>query len=196
MRSTMRLSHQLTREEREAYIAGFSAMIEANRAGRLPHYINFMFHPVPGSRNTKVEIMKRDVTRAHNLLTRYIVRKTNSENWQGSRPIFIGCPDLPVVKREKQSIRNFMVNDGLHFNAISLTPAISGNVQPLTHLFLPRSRLKISLKEHFHQQQRNYQTEHLHRIHVTPITEGTMADYTLKTFKNGHVTPDDILVLK
>jgi hypothetical protein len=55
--------------------------------------------------------------------------------------------------------------------------------------------LKVSLEEHFRLKQQMYQTEHLYRIHVTPITYDTMADYTLKTFKNGHVTADDILVL-
>jgi hypothetical protein len=197
MNSREKFSHELTREQREQYIAGYSAMIEENRFGREPHYINFMFHSIPGSRETKLEVMRRDFIRAHDLLMRSIVRKPDSVNWQASRPIFIGCPDLPVVKRQKQHIRNFMVNHGLHFNAVSLTPPpSSGDVQPLTHLFLPKSRLKISLEEHFRREQQMYQTEHLYRIHVEPIVDGTMMDYTLKTFKNGYVTPDQILVLK
>jgi hypothetical protein len=155
-----------------------------------------MFHSIPGSREAKLEAMKRDVVRVHDLLIRHTVHKPNSENWKASRPIFIGCPDLPVIKRQKQHVRNFMVNDGLHFNAISLTaPARSANHQPLTHLYLPKSRLKVTLEEHFRRQQRMYQTEHLYRIDVKPITEGTMADYTLKAFKNGYVTPDQVLVL-
>ena len=170
-------------------------MIEENMFGRVPHYINFMFHSIPGDRKTKLEVVRRDVTRAHGLLMRSTIRKPDSINWQASRPIFIGCPDLPVIKRQKQHIRNFMVNDGLHFNAISLTPAVRGIAQPLTHLFMPRSRLKVSLEEHFRRKQEMYQTEHLYRIHVTPIIDGTMAYYTLKAFKNGHVSPDDILVL-
>jgi hypothetical protein len=196
MPSRKPLTHQLTREQREQYIAGYSAMIEENRFGREPHYINFMFHSIPGSTEARLEAMKRDIIRVHDLLMRSTVRKPNSPNWQASRPIFIGCPDLPVIKRKKQHVRNFMVNDGLHFNAISLTPPTrSGTVQPLTHLFLPTSRLKVSLEEHFRRQQQMYQTEHLYRIHVTPIVDGTMADYTLKTFKNGYVTPDEVLVL-
>jgi hypothetical protein len=197
MNSIRPLSHQLTSKQREEYITGYSALIEENRFGREPHYINFMFNQIPGSRETQLEVMKKDVIRAHDLLMRHTVRRRNSENWQASRPIFVGCPDLPVVKRQKQDVRNFMVNDGFHFNAIALTPPPrSANHQPLTHLFLPTSKLKISLEEHFRRQQRMYQTEHLYRIHVEPITEGTRADYMLKTFKNGHVTPDEILVLK
>jgi hypothetical protein len=188
-------SFNLNRNQREEQIAGYSAMIEENMVGRVAHYINFMFNSIPGSTETKIEIMKQDVERAYGLLLRSIVRKLDSANWQASRPIFIGCPDLPVIKREKQHIRNFMVNDGLHFNVISLTPAIYGAARPLTHLFLPRSKLKVSLEEHFRLKQEMYRTEHLYRIHATPITDGTMADYTLKAFKNGRVSYDDILVL-
>jgi len=35
----------------------------------------------------------------------------------------------------------------------------------------------------------------LARIHATPVTIGTMADYTLKTFKHGRVDSDSMLVL-
>jgi hypothetical protein len=188
-------SFTLNRNEREKQISGYSAMIEENMFGRVAHYMNFMFHSIPGSREAKLEAMKRDVIRVHQLLMRSTVRKPDSINWQASRPMFIGCPDLPVIKRQRQSVRNFMVNDGLHFNAISLTPAIHGTSRPLTHLFVPRSRMKENLVEHFRRKQRQYQTEQLYRINVTPITEGTMADYTFKTFKNGHVSPDDILIL-
>jgi hypothetical protein len=196
MNITDQRSFDLNRHQREEQIAGFSAMIEENMPGRVAHYINFMFNSIHGSRKTRIEIMGKDVTRAHGLLLRSIIRKLGSANWQASRPIFIGCPDLPVVKREKQHIRNFMVNDGLHFNVISLTPAIYGAARPLTHLFLPRSKLKVSLEEHFRLKQEMYRTEYLYRVHATPITEGTMADYAFKTFRNGHISSDDILILK
>jgi hypothetical protein len=189
-------SFNLNRNQREEHIAGYSLMIRKNRFGRVPHYINFMFHDVPGSRKTKIEIMKKQVSRVHDILTRSIVRKRDSESWRPSRPIFVGCPDLPVWKKDKESIRNLIVNDGLHFNAISLTPPDKTFVREEGDCnWYPKSRLKMSLERHFEQCQRFYQTEHLYRIHVTPITYDTMADYTLKTFKNGHVSEADILVL-
>jgi hypothetical protein len=196
MNDTDQRSLNLNRDQREELVAGYSEMIEENMFGRVAHYINFMFNSIPGSRKTKIEIMEKDITRAYGLLLRSTIRKLDSENWQASRPIFIGCPDLPVVKREKQHIRNFMVNDGLHFNVISLTPAIYGAARPLAHLFLPRSKLKVSLEEHFRLKQEMYQTEYLYRIYATPITEGTMADYTFKAFRNGRVSYDEIRVWK
>jgi hypothetical protein len=190
------LSDDLSREQREEYIAGYQAIIQENRFGRVSHYFSFMFHSIPGSWTTKIEAMKRDVARVHDLLMRHTVRKPNSPNWKASRPILIGCPDLPVVKQDRQQIRNFMVNDGLHFNAISLTPALYGPRQPAMHLYLPWSRIGVPLEQHFREKQSMYQTEHLYRIHVTPIVEGDMSDYTLKAFKNGRITADEITILK
>jgi hypothetical protein len=39
-----------------------------------------------------------------------------------------------------------------------------------------------------------YLADKLYRIDVTPISRSTMADYTLKNFKNGRVAYDDIRV--
>lgn len=170
-------------------------MIRENQVGRVSHFLTFMFQSIPGNRDTKKEVMKRDVIRAHDLLMRNVVRKPDSANWKSSRPIFIGCPDLPVIKRTKQPIRNLIVNDGLHFHAIALTPALYGPKTPLMHYYRPSSRLKVPLVDHFIEKQSMYQTEHLYRVDVMPITYGTMTDYTLKAFKNGRVGSDDILVL-
>ena len=59
-----------------------------------------------------------------------------------------------------------------------------------------RSRLSVPLKKHFEQCQRFYLNDILCRIHVTPITDGSMADYTLKAFKHGRVGPDSIQIWK
>jgi hypothetical protein len=202
MNITDQRSFNLNRDQREEYIAGYSLMIRKNRFGRVPHYINFMFNHVPGNRKTKMEFMKKQVIRVHDILTRSIVRKPNSEDWKPSRPILVGCPDLPVWKKEKKDkepIRNLIVNDGLHFNAICLTPPDKTFVREEGDCnWYAKSRLKMSLERHFEQCQRFYQTEHLYRIHVTPITHriDAVTEYTLKAFKNGYITADDILVMK
>ena len=59
-----------------------------------------------------------------------------------------------------------------------------------------QSRLRTPLDEHFTQNKLLYITAKLRTIHLTPITQGTMADYTLKNVKKGRVDPDDILILK
>jgi hypothetical protein len=61
-------------------------------------------------------------------------------------------------------------------------------------LFGKQSRLREPLDVHFQQMNREHRTDKLYRIDVTPITQGAMADYTLKNFKNGKVGYDDIRV--
>ena len=68
MNITDQRSFNLNRDQREEYIAGYSLMIRKNRFGRVPHYINFMFNHVPGNRKTKMEFMKKQVIRVHDIL--------------------------------------------------------------------------------------------------------------------------------
>jgi hypothetical protein len=108
-------------------------------------------------------------------------------------PVLLGLPDYPVVKQQKVDARLLRVNGGLHFNAAVLLPPrcefpkIIGEKQ---------SRLKESLVVHVGRKEAEYLTDRLYRIHVTPIISGTtMADYTLKSFKNGRIGSDRILIL-
>ena len=177
---------------------GYAEIIKEHvQWGWKPNYINFMFNNIPGGVPEKMDVMTREVTRVHDILTRHIVRRRKAENWSHLRPIFIGCHDLPVWKHEKELVRNLVVNDGLHFNVVSLVPPESDTTMPMRLQFAiwgRRSRLTLPLKKHFEQNQRVYLTDVLNRIYVTPIIEGTMADYTLKAFKKGWVSPDGIQI--
>jgi len=53
----------------------------------------------------------------------------------------------------------------------------------------------VPLDLHFRERGTFYLNDRLARVHVTPVNNGTMADYTLKTFKHGRVDWDSILVL-
>jgi hypothetical protein len=158
-----------------------------------------MFNHIPGDAALKMDVMTAEVKRVHDILTRHIVKRPKAKNWCHLRPIFIGCPDLPVWKHKKELVRNLVVNDGLHFNVVALVPEEALPTMPIEVQFIlwgRRSRLKVPLKKHFAQNQRFYLNDSLSRIHVTPITEGTMADYTLKVYKKGWVSPDSVQVWK
>ena len=92
-------------------------------------------------------------------------------------------PDLPVYKREKKSIEDVAINNGLHYGGIALTP--------------PISRFQSTLDAHFAQHQDKYVNEKLARIHVQPITwdPDYVTDYAAKSFKRGRVSDADIIVL-
>src|SRR4051794_36538642 len=107
----------------EELIAGYDQLLREKTQGRDAYFINFMFNPLPGRTQSKIEQMKQEVSRVYDILTRHIVRKPKSENWAHLRPIFIGCPDLPVAKRHRsERLKDVKINEGLHINVNALTP--------------------------------------------------------------------------
>jgi hypothetical protein len=188
------------RQRREPIVAAYDQMIEEYILyGYQPFFLNFMFNHIPANAAQRREIMVSEVTRVHDILCRHTARKPNSEEWSCLRPIFIGCHDLPVWKHEKTATRNSLINGGLHFNAIALTrpparPDMHKKAQDMH--WGKQSRLTVSLDEHFRTKAKFYHNDVLSRIHATPITDGTMADYALKTFKHGRVGPDSIQIWK
>jgi hypothetical protein len=180
-------------------VESFSEFISELKSWNMDgYYFSFMFDHISGSERQRKERMFSDVKRAHDILSRHIVRKPKSEAWWHLLPVFIVCPDYPVVKREKTSIRVYNANDGLHMNAVGLVPPPPPSYLPpwvRQHPFFGKlSRLREPLDQHFQQRNREYRTDKLYRIDVTPISSGTMADYALKNFKSGKVAYDDIQV--
>lgn len=192
------INHLETLAYRESLISAYSCYLrERIEDGLQPYFLNFMFSHIGGGAAVRETEMVAQVDRVHNILTRHMVRMPDSPNWVHLRPIFIGCLDLPVWKHKKVQVRTLTVNGGLHFNAVALTPPpASANLPMELQFFLwgRQSRLKVGLDQHFREKERFYLNDILDRIHVTPITEGTMADYTLKAFKHGRVTADSVRI--
>jgi hypothetical protein len=185
----------------ERLVDGYSRLIsELMDEGRKAFYLNFMFHQLSGLRQTQMRIMEQEVERVHCILMRHIVRRPKARRFAHLRPIFFGCPDLPVFKWNRDKVgQSVTANDGLHFNVVALVPPRTDPIFPVEFQYWlrgPLSRLTVPLDQHFQENERKYLNRRLARIDVTQITEGTMADYTLKTFKNGRVDEDSILVLK
>lgn len=188
----------MTYHDRKKLIAGYDTLIREiiENESAEAYFVNFMFNHLSGGRESKIEQMWTEVTRFHRLLTRHVVRKPESKNWSHLRPVLIGVPDMPVRKLQKTSIRNFQVNDGLHLNATVLLPPRCRFEGRSQHPWFPKqSRLSVSLRKLIIENQHQFLTENLDRIHVTTIKKGTMADYAFKTLKNGYADEDDILVL-
>jgi len=187
-------------KQREQLVQAYSRLIrEMMDEGRDAYFLNFMFNQLPGSRQTQMGIMTQEVERVHSILTHHIVRRPKAEKWAHLRPIFIGSHDLPVFKWERRELHRLDVaNDGLHFNVIALVPPPIDPVLPVElqyRLWGPQSRLKVPLDLHFRERSRFYLNDRLARIHLTAVTRGTMADYTLKNFKHGRLDGDSLLVL-
>jgi hypothetical protein len=75
------------------------------------------------------------------MLTR-IVRRPHSARAFGRLPIWLVAPDFAVPKKQKKSLREVAVNDGLHLHAIAIIPAqsrlrkLAAHVQGNQHLYI------------------------------------------------------------
>ena len=100
-----------------------------------PFLLTFMFEQLPGSPAAKMAQMTRCIEQAYAIFVTRVVRKPQTAAARGVAPIWLCAPDLPVYKREKkQSLRDLLVNDGLHYHAILLLPPLSrleGRFRPL-----------------------------------------------------------------
>ena len=153
--------------------------------GSKAYLLTFMFNHLPGNTSSIVSQMQNEVERVYSTLVPWIVRKPRSERWVSLLPKFIGCPDRPVWKHEKQPLRNVTVNDGRHYHGIIL-------IHPL-------SRLQVPLDEHFQRYSTLYLKDHskLRNIDVQPIESnpGYTTGYAMKGLKNWEFTSDHILIL-
>jgi hypothetical protein len=92
-------------------------------------------------------------------------------------------PDVPCYKREKQTLCDVTINDGLHFHGIILVPT--------------KSRLKVPFLQHLRDKRKSYGQGSTLTIHAEPIRDHHrfVADYAGKGVKRGRVSYDDVLVL-
>lgn len=144
-------------------------------------FVNFMFNHLPKGSSCFGDPMEYEACRVYRTLVTRVVREPRKEI--GRLPIFWGCPDFPVWKRDKVSRRENNVNGGRHYNGLYFIP--------------PTSRLRCGLGEHFDEKPARYvgQGRPLQRLHSTAMAYGDMTDYALKAFKNGRVAYDNVLVL-
>jgi hypothetical protein len=153
-------------------------------AGWLPYLITFMFRALSGGCSSKLSQMKREIERFYSIFLTRVVRRPNSKR---DKPILIGMADFPVLKwKNKSSISDVKINDGLHFHAILLIP--------------PKSRLRISVEEHFEENSDKYLGDRkvLDRIDFEPITTETsyrVTDYVFKSMKRGWSYDEHVLIL-
>jgi hypothetical protein len=148
-----------------------------------PYFVSLMFHQLPGSQASVLRQMKGEIERVYSRLVTRFDRNPRSPAGSQRLPVMILFPDLPVYKREKRSIKDVSINDGLHYGGIALTP--------------PVSRFRGTLDGHFEEEQDNYVSDKLERIYVKPISSNIarVVDYAAKTFKRGRVSDADIIIL-
>ena len=80
--------------------------------------VTFTLKPLGGRDKAALKEMMGEVERFYSTFVTRVVRKPHSEYQKESRPILIGAPDRPVLKNEKQELRDVKINAGVHMHAI------------------------------------------------------------------------------
>jgi hypothetical protein len=162
-------------------ITGYSELIQHSMDhGSNSHLLTFMFNPLAGSPKTHLVQMNDEVQRVFSSFVTRVVRNPRSEAQRASLPFLITVPDRPVSKKDKQSLSDLAINNGLHLHGILCVPW--------------NSRLKVDAGTHFHANNALYVKNRLLRIDVKPVYSPEVVDYAFKALKNGNATPDDIQV--
>ncbi|MBM2295109.1 hypothetical protein JQX09_24680 [Sulfitobacter pseudonitzschiae] len=171
--------------DKKLVIEGFGEMIQERvAAGWMPYLLTFMFNPLGGSQKHQVAQMMDEVGRTyHKILTRMHRNPKNVPSHL--KPLWIASPDFPVHKHMKDSFQSIAVNNGLHFHAVAL-------ISPENRLGRPFDTFINEKPKRFAGRDR-----YLRALHVVEISQDAdyVAEYVLKSVKNGRANFDDLLVL-
>jgi hypothetical protein len=89
--------------------------------------------------------MTDEVDRVYSAFITRVVRRPHSEYQKDFRPMLIVAPDRPVLKNEKQKLRDVKINSGVHMHGILLVPG--------------RSRLKEGVEMRFKRYEKSVRPE-------------------------------------
>src|SRR5829696_7310266 len=107
-------SYTIDTPVKEIINSGYGDMVKSRlRQGWDGYLISFMFNRARGSRPSVIRQMHREVERIYSTVLTRIIRDPRKVPIV-TLPLWIVCPDYPVPKHAKQSLRDVTVNDGLH----------------------------------------------------------------------------------
>lgn len=167
-------------------VAGYGDLVRSRiELGWSASLMSFMFKHLPGGPAAVVQQMRREIEHVFTKFLTRVTRRPCSPASADRLPILIASPDRPVFKREKRSLRDVIVNGGLHAHGILLLP--------------PVSRLRVPAEEYFRENQSAYvdAASTLDRIDVRAIDMNPeiATDYALKALKTGRTDFDDLILL-
>lgn len=150
-------------------------------------FLTFMFHPLPGSEQAKIEQMFDEAERCNSLLLSRCYRLPRKIP-DFDKPFWLVSPDWPVQKTgfDRDHFVNIEVNDGLHLHAVVMLP--------------PDTKLKRqSLADHIDDHQQLYRPPHgvIMNLHAVPITETPQkaVGYAVKSVPRRRIGEGDVLIL-
>jgi hypothetical protein len=164
----------------ESYASWFE---ELHSKGLSITSIVFMFNQLPGNETSKIAQMQKEVENVYDMISRRIDNVLYPVKTSDVVRFWIVCPDYPVPKKRKNSIRDVRVNDGLHMNV------------DIVHVASITKILFDVLEEH----ERLYVNPLSKICSITPTqlkeTPKRGIKYDLKSILRRRVSLDDILIL-
>ncbi len=152
--------------------------------GYEPFFLSFMFDHIPGSAVQVQKIMEQTVEGVYGRMLTRLFRYPNSAANRHCQPLWIICPDYPVPKAWKHSLRDVAVNSGRHLQGTAMIP--------------PNTRLRDRFHLHVLAHSEVYVQSPLHRLDVQPIRERLAymsGDYGFKSLLRGRTDWDELIVL-
>ncbi len=80
------------------------------RDGWDPYFLSFMFHQLPGSRQTQIQQMHEEIEIFYRKLITHVERHPRLYKNADKLPRGVFFPDAPAYKRQKQCLRDVTVN--------------------------------------------------------------------------------------
>lgn len=175
-----------TREIVSAYGSLAESLVDE---GYDPIFLSFMFasqrpHSV-AMRAEEHESMTEEeaITAVYARSLTRIYRRPHAPENAGRLPVWIACPDYPVPKHAKLSLREVLRNGGRHWHAVVLVP--------------PFCRLRIPFDRLINENPALFTVGPLVRVHAKSIKNhlGYVTGYGLKSLLRGRASFDDLLIL-
>ncbi len=165
----------------QAYGLWFQQLVYS---GWEPALLTFMFEHLYGPRAAVAQEMGDTVEVTYATLVNRMFRHPKRVALD-DLPLWVGCPDYPILKREGGRLEDMIRNDGRHIHVVAMTP--------------PGTRLGCSLVDHIDDNQVHYSgsNRRLSRLHAVQIRSRIefVADYALKGAKSSRVGTDGVFIL-
>jgi hypothetical protein len=153
--------------------------------GYTGYLTTFMFNYIPGTSNSIIGAMTKDIEQFYRTLVTRVVRNARKAQIH-QLPKLIALPDRPVPKHCKQALQDVAINDGSHAHGITMIPAAS--------------RLDCDLDEHIQLRGSDYIDSRYTRIRHIDARKienrpGYTAGYAFKWLKRDSAAYDHLLIL-
>jgi hypothetical protein len=115
---------------------------EKRKEGWKPYLLTFQFIPLNGSKESVLRQMQNEIGVVYRKVINRVQRFSTTTNGSQFVPILLASPDLPVFKWERKDVlSDVVINEGIHYQGISLLP--------------PRSRIEC-LRNHLIAYEKRY----------------------------------------